>query len=412
MAIPTHRLSRVAARAQSHARHRRPAPARRRQPGRHRPSHRPQPLDRVEPRRRPAGRRASSSSARSTSAPARARGRPPAACSSRSTSRPARSSGSTSATATCGSPSPTCPSPSLAESAESIDVDTAGHEGLDLAAGLIERLLDEAGVDRDRVLAAGMGLPAPIDRATRPRAARARSSRRSTGSTRPSEMGSACDMPVHLDNDANVGALGESTFGAGAGAEVMAYLRLSAGIGAGLVIGGRPFRGARGVAGEIGHVLVDPQGPICRCGNRGCLETFVGRPGAVRAAAPLARRRSPCRSCSRSRPRATPAAGASSTTPAASSAAPWPTSATSSTPTSWSSAATSPRRATCCSTRCATPSRRFADPGGEPRTSGITRGRARRARRGARRAGAGRPRGRGPLTLPVQPMSHHRRRST
>jgi predicted NBD/HSP70 family sugar kinase len=58
----------------------------------------------------------------------------------------------------------------------------------------------------------------------------------------------------------------------------MAYLRLSAGIGAGLVIGGRPFRGARGVAGEIGHVLVDPQGPICRCGNRGCLETFASPP--------------------------------------------------------------------------------------------------------------------------------------
>jgi predicted NBD/HSP70 family sugar kinase len=85
-------------------------------------------------------------------------------------------------------------------------------------------------------------------------------------------------LPVHVDNDANVGALGESTFGAGRGTRVMAYLRLSAGIVAGLVIDGRPFRGARGVAGEIGHVLVDPQGPICRCGNRGCLETFVAGP--------------------------------------------------------------------------------------------------------------------------------------
>jgi predicted NBD/HSP70 family sugar kinase len=75
-----------------------------------------------------------------------------------------------------------------------------------------------------------------------------------------------------------VGALGESTFGVARGTHVMAYLRLSAGIGAGLVINGRPFRGARGIAGEIGHVLVDPQGPICRCGNRGCLETFVAGP--------------------------------------------------------------------------------------------------------------------------------------
>jgi len=83
------------------------------------------------------------------------------------------------------------------------------------------------------------------------------------------------EIPVHLDNDANVGALGEATFGAGAGYEVMAYLRMSDGIGCGLVFGGRPFRGARGFAGEIGHVLVDPDGQICRCGNRGCLETLV-----------------------------------------------------------------------------------------------------------------------------------------
>ena len=53
-------------------------------------------------------------------------------------------------------------------------------------------------------------------------------------------------------------------------------MKLSSGIGAGLVLGGRLYRGARGIAGEIGHVLVDPDGPICRCGNRGCLETFVG----------------------------------------------------------------------------------------------------------------------------------------
>jgi predicted NBD/HSP70 family sugar kinase len=165
----------------------------------------------------------------------------------------------------------------LAESAESIDVDAAGHQGLDLAAGVTERLLDEAGVDRTRVLAVGMGLPAPIDRATGLVHSRAIIPSLD-GIDTAAEMELRLGMPVHLDNDANIGALGESTFGAGAGFEVMAYLRLSAGIGAGLVIGGRTFRGARGVAGEIGHVLVDPQGPICRCGNRGCLETFVAGP--------------------------------------------------------------------------------------------------------------------------------------
>jgi predicted NBD/HSP70 family sugar kinase len=81
---------------------------------------------------------------------------------------------------------------------------------------------------------------------------------------------------VHVDNDANLGALAESVLGAGRDAREIVYLMLSSGIGAGLILGGRLYRGARGTAGEIGHVLVDEQGPMCRCGNRGCLETFAG----------------------------------------------------------------------------------------------------------------------------------------
>jgi predicted NBD/HSP70 family sugar kinase len=165
----------------------------------------------------------------------------------------------------------------LAETAVDLEVDSAARDALDTAARLVAELIEEAGVERGRMLAAGVGLPGPIDRET---------GRVHSQPILPSwvgleparELQERLDLPVHLDNDANVGALGESTFGAGRGTRVMAYLRLSAGIGAGLVIDGRPFRGARGVAGEIGHVLVDPQGPICRCGNRGCLETFVAGP--------------------------------------------------------------------------------------------------------------------------------------
>jgi predicted NBD/HSP70 family sugar kinase len=83
-------------------------------------------------------------------------------------------------------------------------------------------------------------------------------------------------VPVYVDNDANLGALAEWVLGAGRGAEDLAYLMLSSGIGAGLILGGRLYRGANGTAGEIGHVLVDDQGPLCRCGNRGCLETYAG----------------------------------------------------------------------------------------------------------------------------------------
>jgi predicted NBD/HSP70 family sugar kinase len=165
----------------------------------------------------------------------------------------------------------------LAETSVDIEVDTAAQDALDTAARLVGELIEEAGVARDRVLAAGMGLPGPIDRASG--LVHSQPILPSWVGLNPAgEMEERLELPVHLDNDANVGALGESTFGVGRGTRVMAYLRLSAGIGAGLVINGRPFRGARGIAGEIGHVLVDPQGPICRCGNRGCLETFVAGP--------------------------------------------------------------------------------------------------------------------------------------
>ena len=166
----------------------------------------------------------------------------------------------------------------LAESAESIDVDTAGHESLDLAAGLTERLLDDAGVDRTRVLAAGMGLPGPIDRASGLVHSRAilPSLDGIDSSRRDGVCASACRSTSTTTRTSARSASRRS--GPARAIEVMAYLRLSAGIGAGLVIGGRTFRGARGVAGEIGHVLVDAQGPICRCGNRGCLETFVAGP--------------------------------------------------------------------------------------------------------------------------------------
>ena len=165
----------------------------------------------------------------------------------------------------------------VAEAVAALEVDSEAGEALDAAARMVDELLGEAGVDRRRVLAAGVGLPAPIDREDG--LVRSQPILASWVGLDPgAELSERLGLPVHLDNDANVGALGESTLGIGRGSRVMAYLRLSAGIGAGLVINGRLFRGARGLAGEIGHVLVDPEGPICRCGNRGCLETFVAGP--------------------------------------------------------------------------------------------------------------------------------------
>ena len=88
-------------------------------------------------------------------------------------------------------------------------------------------------------------------------------------------------LPVQAENDANLGALAELFWGAGKDAADLIYLKVATGVGAGIVVGGRLFGGAGGTAGEIGHTTIDGDGPICRCGNRGCLETLAAAPAIV-----------------------------------------------------------------------------------------------------------------------------------
>lgn len=85
-------------------------------------------------------------------------------------------------------------------------------------------------------------------------------------------------VPVSVDNDANVAALGEHRFGAGQGYDSFMYITVSTGIGGGWILNGRPWRGAEGMAGEIGHMVVDPAGPLCLCGKRGCVERLASGP--------------------------------------------------------------------------------------------------------------------------------------
>lgn len=79
---------------------------------------------------------------------------------------------------------------------------------------------------------------------------------------------------VSFENDANLSALAELTWGAGAGGQDFLYLKTAPGVGAGLVIGGELYRGGNGMAGEVGHMVLDPGGPLCECGNRGCLHAY------------------------------------------------------------------------------------------------------------------------------------------
>jgi glucokinase len=85
-------------------------------------------------------------------------------------------------------------------------------------------------------------------------------------------MRAAIGVPCQLDNDANVAAYGEFRFGAGRGYRHVLLVTVGTGIGGGIIIDGRLFRGANGYAAEIGHVVVEPLGPLCGCGNRGCWE--------------------------------------------------------------------------------------------------------------------------------------------
>lgn len=92
---------------------------------------------------------------------------------------------------------------------------------------------------------------------------------------------------IEIANDANAVALGEWKFGAGQGTQSMLFLTVSTGIGGGIILDGRLIEGPKGLAGEIGHVVVDPNGRPCPCGRRGCLETVAAGPSMVRTALDL-----------------------------------------------------------------------------------------------------------------------------
>lgn len=162
----------------------------------------------------------------------------------------------------------------LAEQTEPIDVDVSAAQGFDRAEELVGRLISATGIGTDKVIGVGLGVPGPIDAATGVLGSTAILP--GWGGINPrQELAGRLEMPVHVDNDANLGALGELVWGSGRGVKDLAYIKIASGVGAGLVINGRIYRGPGGTAGEIGHITLDESGSVCRCGNRGCLETYI-----------------------------------------------------------------------------------------------------------------------------------------
>src|SRR3981081_991164 len=165
----------------------------------------------------------------------------------------------------------------LAERRRDLDVRHDARTALDTATGMVEEVLAEARVERKAVIAAGIGVPGPVDRG-RGTAGSATILPGWTGGRIATEMQQRLGMPVEIENDANLGALAEMTWGAGRECSNFAYIKAATGIGAGIVIDGRLLRGASGTAGEIGHTTLDESGALCYCGNRGCLETVASGP--------------------------------------------------------------------------------------------------------------------------------------
>lgn len=160
---------------------------------------------------------------------------------------------------------------------EAIDYDVAADpaRAVRRAAWLIETVLFRGRVDLASVASVVASVPAPLDPGTGTVGA-VSCMPRWTG-TRPAEaLQERLGRPVHAENDANLAAVAERRRGAARDTDTVMHLLLDEGVGAGLVLGGRLLRGADGTAGEIGHIGLDPRGQVCRCGNRGCLETFVG----------------------------------------------------------------------------------------------------------------------------------------
>jgi glucokinase-like ROK family protein len=151
------------------------------------------------------------------------------------------------------------------------------------AEALLTELLEKNDIRLQHIMAIGMGVPGPI--ANQAGIVIAPPVMPGwDGYPIRTEMESKWKIPISLNNDAELGMLGEWAYGAGRGEEYLAYIKVGSGIGAGLLLNGQVYQGATGSAGEIGHLTIDENGPLCDCGSTGCLEALAGGKAIARQA--------------------------------------------------------------------------------------------------------------------------------
>jgi len=146
----------------------------------------------------------------------------------------------------------------------------------------IEQIREQAGVSPGFIEAVAVGAPGPLDVANG--VIHFAPNLRWRDVPLKKLLQERVQTKVMIDNDANLAALGEHVYGAGRGVENMVYITVSTGVGGGLILGGRLYHGSTDGAGEIGHITVLPDGPLCGCGARGCLEAVSSGTAIAREA--------------------------------------------------------------------------------------------------------------------------------
>lgn len=163
-------------------------------------------------------------------------------------------------------------------------IDYTPAEGFAAAAEIVHKLTEVAAVARSDILGIGAAIPAPVDMHT---------GHVSVSGMLPSwggvdvrsELARAIGFPVRIDNDTKMAAYGELRWGVARGLPDFLYLKLHSGVGGAAVVNGQLVHGSTGAAGHFGHISTELNGPLCRCGSRGCLEVYAGVPAILDALA-------------------------------------------------------------------------------------------------------------------------------
>jgi glucokinase-like ROK family protein len=177
----------------------------------------------------------------------------------------------------------------LQRCSESTDVKLSPETVFGRCTELLLELIEAQGATQDQILGIGIGVPGPVDFARGVLVA-------------PPLMPEWENFPIRdffkktfpaafavVDNDVNIMALGEQRAGDGAGIDHFIFVKIGTGIGAGIISNGKIHRGSDGCAGDIGHICVDKEGPLCACGNKGCLEAMTAGPAIASKAMEAAR---------------------------------------------------------------------------------------------------------------------------